>query len=203
MWWFGWSYWRRTRGSRALQVRSLSSQHGKYCVTLLHRFRPEALLCPTGVTNSTTCLTRDQAAAVRLAFTDYYGVDGKMIYPRMQPGSESVASMLYYSGNSELLFAQGILRQDEILTILAFPYSDDWFKYVVYNDSNWDSTKFSIQDAAVALAQNPFNIASWDADISAFKNAGGKLRKRDKLVILLNGTDTVNSHVSRPDGWCD
>jgi len=82
----------------------------------LCRFRPEALLCSPGVTNSTSCLTGAQAGAVRAAFTDYYGTDGKLIYPRMQPGSETIAALLYYTGG-------------------AFAYSVDWFRYVVY--SKW------------------------------------------------------------------
>ena len=80
----------------------------------LCRFRPEALQCAPGATNSSTCLTSAQVGAVREAFTDYYGVDGKLIYPRMQPGSEITASLLYYSSG-------------------AFSLSSDWFKYVVYS----------------------------------------------------------------------
>jgi len=80
----------------------------------LCRFRPEALQCPPGTTNSSTCLTSTQVGAVRQAFTDFYGVDGKLIYPRMQPGSEIIASLVYYTGG-------------------PFSYSSDWFKYVVYS----------------------------------------------------------------------
>jgi feruloyl esterase len=82
---------------------------------LLCRFRPEALQCPPGTTNSTTCLTSAQVGAVREAFTDFYGVDGKLIYPRMQPGSELVAQYVYYTPG-------------------PFPYSVDWFRYVVYSE---------------------------------------------------------------------
>lgn len=82
---------------------------------MLCQFRPEALLCPPGTSvNSTTCLTSAQAVAVREAFTDYYGVDGQLIYPRMQPGSEETAQYIYY-------------------TTGPFPYSVDWFRYVVYS----------------------------------------------------------------------
>jgi feruloyl esterase len=80
----------------------------------LCQFRPEALLC--GSSNSTNCLTPAQAGAVREAFADYYGIDGSLIYPGMQPGSEAVASRLLYAGG-------------------PFPYSVDWFRYVVYSTS--------------------------------------------------------------------
>jgi feruloyl esterase len=83
---------------------------------MLCRFRPEALLCPPGTANSTaaSCLTSAQALAVREAFTDYYGIDGQLIYPRMQPGSEATAQYIYY-------------------TTGPFSYSVDWFRYVVYS----------------------------------------------------------------------
>ncbi|KAE9370689.1 ferulic acid esterase [Stipitochalara longipes BDJ] len=122
----------------------------------LCRFRPEALQCPSGATNSSTCLTSAQVGAVRAAFTDFYGVDGKLIYPRMQPGSEIIASLVYYANG-------------------PFSYSSDWFKYIVYNNSNWDPANFTIADAKVAEDQNPFDIATWNGNISAFQNNGGKL----------------------------
>jgi feruloyl esterase len=81
---------------------------------LLCQFRPEALQCAPGVTNSSSCLTSAQVGAVRAAFTDFYGVDGKLIYPRMQPGSELTAQYVYYTSG-------------------PFPYSVDWFRYVVYS----------------------------------------------------------------------
>lgn len=82
----------------------------------LCQFRPEALQCAPGVMSPTSCLTSAQVGAVRAAFTDFYGVDGKLIYPRMQPGSELVAQYVYYTSG-------------------AFPYSVDWFRYVVYSRS--------------------------------------------------------------------
>ena len=84
---------------------------------LICQFRPEALQCPPGTTNFTSCLTSTQISAVREAFTDFYGVDGKIIYPRMQPGSELTAEYIYY-------------------TTGPFPYSVDWFRYVVYGMLN-------------------------------------------------------------------
>lgn len=81
---------------------------------LMCQFRPEALQCQPGAVNLTACLTNSQVSAVREAFTDFYGVDGKIIYPRMQPGSELIAEHVYYTAG-------------------PFPYSVDWFRYVVYS----------------------------------------------------------------------
>lgn len=93
----------------------------------LCRFRPEAMQCAPGITNSRTCLTSAQVGAVRVAFTDYYGVDGKLIYPRMQPGSEMIASLVYYSNG-------------------AFSFSSDWFKYVVYSWQHLSLTQKYLAD---------------------------------------------------------
>ena len=155
----------------------------------LCRFRPEALQCPPGTTNSSTCLTSAQVGAVRLAFTDLYGVDGKLIYPRMQPGSEAIASLVYYATG-------------------PFSYSTDWFNYVVYSwfsfclivgymlilvdTTTWNPKSFTIADAKVAEDQNPFDIATWNGDISAFQKNGGKLRKSLCLLSCAK-TDRVSS----------
>lgn len=59
-------------------------------------WRPEALICPTGI--STSCLTAVQAAAVRQVFEPYYGLNGSLVYPRMQPGGELLSTRFYYNG---------------------------------------------------------------------------------------------------------
>lgn len=60
-------------------------------------WRPETLICSPGQ-NTSTCLTGTQAAAVRQVYEPLYGVDGTLLYPRMQPGSELIAIFLYYTG---------------------------------------------------------------------------------------------------------
>ena len=80
----------------------------------LCQFRPEALLCGAS-SNGTSCLTSAQAGALRETFSDYHGVNGTLIYPRMQPGSEAVSSVVLYANG-------------------AFPYSTDWNRYVLYSE---------------------------------------------------------------------
>lgn len=62
----------------------------------LCHFNPEALLCTKN--NSTDCLTPAQVAIVRTIFSPFYGENGSLIYPAMQPGSEILASQNLYSG---------------------------------------------------------------------------------------------------------
>ena len=80
----------------------------------LCQFRPEALLCVQGNTNSSACLTSPQVAALRQIYTDYYGLDGELIYPRMQPGSELSSEGEYYTSG-------------------PFPYAVGYYRYVVYS----------------------------------------------------------------------
>lgn len=59
-------------------------------------FRPEALLCKRNTT--THCLTPPQVEMVREIFSPFYGEDGNLIYPAMQPGSEIIATTKLYAG---------------------------------------------------------------------------------------------------------
>ena len=59
-------------------------------------FRPEALLCDNDTV--TNCLSPTQVEMVRKIFSPYYGLDGNLIYPAMQPGSEIMASENLYAG---------------------------------------------------------------------------------------------------------
>jgi hypothetical protein len=45
------------------------------------------------------------------------------------------------------------------------------------DNSNWDPATFTIADAKEAEDQNPFDIATWNGNISAFQNNGGKIRR--------------------------
>jgi hypothetical protein len=45
------------------------------------------------------------------------------------------------------------------------------------DNASWDPTKFTVQDAAYAAAKNPFNIETWNGNLSTFQSSGGKLRK--------------------------
>ncbi|KAL8788211.1 MAG: hypothetical protein Q9195_007426 [Heterodermia aff. obscurata] len=74
----------------------------------------------------------------------------------MQPGSELMAVEKLYAGK-------------------PFSYSEEWFKYVVYNPS-WNPSSFNPdQDAAAAEALNPSNIRTWPCHLSAYRDKGGKL----------------------------
>lgn len=62
----------------------------------LCNFRPEALLCKKST--SANCLTSTQVGMVREIFSPFYGENGNLIYPAMQPGSEVLAAGNLYAG---------------------------------------------------------------------------------------------------------
>lgn len=64
--------------------------------TNLCKFNASALLC-TSETGA-GCLTSAQVTTVDRIFSDLVGEDGSSLYPRMQPGSEDLASVVYYNG---------------------------------------------------------------------------------------------------------
>lgn len=81
--------------------------------------------------------------------------------------------------------------------------AQEWFQYVVYNDTNWDPSTFSLQDAMVALEQNPFNIETWNGDLSSFSSKGGKLLTYHGLqdfVISSEISSLYYAHVARTMG---
>jgi len=98
----------------------------------------------------------------------------------MQPGSELEGSFIIYNG-------------------IPFIYSAEWFRYAIYNDPTWDPTTLSVQDAANAASLNPFNIETWEGDISPFASRGGKLLTyhglQDGLISSDNSARYYN-HVS-------
>lgn len=102
------------------------------------------------------CLNGAQAARVASIFTDFWGNNGTLVFPRLQPGAELSSYYIYLDGQ-------------------PFPYTTDWFRYVVLSNPNWDPRTLSLADVAEAAQLNPFNISTFDADLYAFKNAGGKI----------------------------
>jgi feruloyl esterase len=62
-----------------------------------------------------------------------------------------------------------------LLTGKPFGFTEDWYKYVIYEDPAWDATKLSLKDIAYALRLNPANAETWNGDLSAFKARGSKL----------------------------
>ncbi|EPE29434.1 alpha/beta-Hydrolase [Glarea lozoyensis ATCC 20868] len=116
-------------------------------------FDPEPLLCNGTGTN---CLSPGQVQIVKSIFEPLIDMTGITVYQAMQPGSEILAADRLYAG-------------------LPFPYSLEWFRYVVHQDPAWDPQNFSDVDIILAQDLNPFNIMTYPRDLDSFRQKSGKM----------------------------
>lgn len=120
----------------------------------LCKFKPEKLLCRS--TNATNCLNPEQVDQVTKIFSDYRYPDGKLIFPAMAPGGEINSASGLYAG-------------------VPWALSQDWFRYVIYNDATWNASNYDFSSAALAEKMNPANIRTYPASLPGFEKRGGKL----------------------------
>jgi feruloyl esterase len=120
----------------------------------LCKFDPSTMLCGRNVTGN--CLNENQVQQIKTIFADYRYPNGQLIFPGMQPGSEINAVDRLYAG-------------------APFAYSEDWFKYVVYNDPSWNASTYDFDDARAAEKLNPGDIRTYPSSLSGFERRGGKL----------------------------
>lgn len=145
-----------------------------------------SLLCASGTANSTSsCLTATQAETVRKIFSDVVNTQyNATVFPAMQPGSELLAQYIYYAGAD-------------------FSYTTDWFRYVVYNDPTWDPATLSSADYTAAAVQNPYNIMTWEGDLSGVKDKGAKIlhyHGQQDMIITSYNSPRYYEHVSQTMG---
>ncbi|GME48352.1 Tannase/feruloyl esterase [Neofusicoccum parvum] len=150
----------------------------------LCNYNPDGLICASNATNSSSCLTAIQAQTVRGIFAPLLNTDGSLVYPGMQPGSETTgAPQTYYAGRE---FG-----------------ASDWFRYAVLSDPSWDAASVTPADYTLSSDLNLFNIETWDGDLSAFRAAGGKLLHYHGLVdqvISSHNSPRYYEHVARTMG---
>lgn len=127
--------------------------------SVCHYTPSSAILCSSNNTtvNASSCLTDPQASTVRKFLSPLINSESNsLVYPAMQPGSEIAAAEIYYTGTS-------------------FSYSDDWFRYVVWDDPTWNPAAFNATDMTAAAVQNPFNVQTWKGNLSAVQDKGSKI----------------------------
>ncbi|KAL9076013.1 MAG: hypothetical protein Q9157_003815, partial [Trypethelium eluteriae] len=148
----------------------------------LCHFRPEALLCSNGTTAN--CLSPAQVDIVNNIYSPFYGSDGKLIFPAMQPGNELLAASGLYSG-------------------MPWPLSQDWYRYVLLNQSDWDQATFDLADAMLADEINPSNIRTWPTTLEPFSSRGGKILTfhggQDQQITSYNSPRLYNHLASGRD----
>lgn len=148
----------------------------------LCHYRPAALLCrDDGDEDDIRCLTGAQLATVRSVFSDFYGTDGSLIFPRIPPGADPAA------------LANG----------KPFQYSVDWFRYVLHQDPAWDPRTIGQDDYTLSATLDPFGVQTWRGDLSAARSRGVKILHyhglRDPLITSDN-SGRYYEHVSQTMG---
>ncbi|KAM5341456.1 hypothetical protein ACJ41O_014487 [Fusarium nematophilum] len=145
-------------------------------------YDPKNLLCADGET--TGCLTATQLETLRQIYSPLRSVDDSLVYPRMEPGAELTgAPQTYFAGQ---------------------PFgAADWFRYAIFNDSDWDPSTLKPEDYVLSSTLNLFNIETWEGDLSAFKDKGGKVLHYHGLVdgtIPSSNSPRYYEHVSKTMG---
>ncbi|KLO15223.1 tannase and feruloyl esterase [Schizopora paradoxa] len=145
-------------------------------------FRPEALVCE----DDARCLTSTQVEVFRKIYSPLYGTKGQLLASRFDPGAEGTADL------------RAVLFSDRI-----YDYVTDYWKHVIYNDTNRDLSHFDLTDVEFAGSVNPAGVATNGGDMSKFKSAGGKLvlyHGRRDAVISSGNTKRLYDRVSRSLG---
>ncbi|KAK7464292.1 hypothetical protein VKT23_006459 [Stygiomarasmius scandens] len=121
----------------------------------LCEYNPGRLICRND-SDSSTCITAEQAETIKRVFSSFF-INGKVAYPRMQPGGENPSWTTLILGGDVVHF------------------SADWFRFVVHSNPSLDVHTLGEADWELAEQLDPFNICTFKGDISAFKERGGKL----------------------------
>ena len=148
-------------------------------------FDPAVLLCQGPETES--CLTAAQVEAAKKLYGPLTNPrTDKEIYPGLEPGSE--LAWVAFTG------AQ------------PFSISNDYFRYVIHKNSDWDFRTFDAdQDVALAEKLDHDNVLkAVDPNLKRFVSHGGKLILyhgwSDNLIAPLNSVNYFNSVVSKLGG---
>ena len=117
-------------------------------------FDPKQLECKSG--DGADCLTAAQVETARTIYSPVVNPRTKdTIFPGFEPGSEN---------------GWGTMAGPRLFSI-----GGDFFKFIVFNDPNWDYRTFDF-DSGVARAEKVAGfLDAKDADLEAFRNHGGKL----------------------------
>ena len=114
----------------------------------------KSLTCKNG--DGPDCLTARQVHSAETIIGPLVDSSGKQLFPRLEPGTELRWARLAGGPEPAALFY-------------------DQFRYVIYQDANWDWRSFNLdRDAAKANAVNK-DVDALDPHLDAFAKRGGKL----------------------------
>jgi feruloyl esterase len=123
-------------------------------------------LCADGKANG-TCLTKQQLAALEVVYSPLI-VEGKEIYPGFPFGAEAE------SGSWDMWIA-GTSPFFQNSQSLHYMFSTNIFKYLVFNDPNWDYSKYDFKNFAAQTLYASSYLDATRTDYSEFKKRNGKI----------------------------
>lgn len=118
-------------------------------------FHPEVLLCGKATANSSACLNADQVQNLERMYSPWMDSSGTLINPGISPSGE--------------LSFPTIMNGDEPT------FGPNFYRYAVFNDSNWNWAETNASTIAFANDMNPGGLNAYDPDMRPFQDAGGKL----------------------------
>lgn len=127
----------------------------------------EALLC-TPASNASACVTPAQLATLNKFYNAWVDANQTLVFPGAALGTDPTFAM----GPSLSSLGYGL------------------FQWWVYNNTEWDYTKFTFNDVLFADAINPGGATADNFDLSPFQDRGGKIIKYHGLADALIPTSS-------------
>jgi feruloyl esterase len=116
--------------------------------------KPDIAPLLSNVSNSDT-ISDAQLAAIQRMFSPFI-VEGHLIHPGANWGYE----VPFFEAVSSPVTESAIL---------------EWFRYVVTENPSWNLSSLTPEFALLVQQANPFNIETFDGDLSAFRDRGAKI----------------------------
>jgi feruloyl esterase len=121
-------------------------------------FDPATLLCKHG--DELSCLTATQVASLKKIYAGGLDEQGHTIFPGLMPGDEAHQWKSWLVGDGPEVSL----------------YTQNYFRYMVYNDPSWNALTASTDQAMHAAdARTAAALNATDPDLSRFRARGGKL----------------------------
>jgi Tannase and feruloyl esterase len=130
------------------------------------RFDPSSLLCKAG--ESQQCLSAPQITALKKIYSGMQDASGKSIFPGYPAGGEAgpVAWSLWLTG----------AEPKRVEGTLIYGFSTGYFANMVFDKADWTFRGQSpVEDLAQAQEKTGQALDAPNPDLSAFRDAGGKL----------------------------
>lgn len=123
-------------------------------------------VCPDGMAGS-QCFTKQQLAAIMAVYEPLI-VEGKTIHPGFPFGGEA-------EPNSWDVWITGTSPYMPNTPSLHYMFATNIFKYLVFNDSAWDYSKYNFKNFAAQTAYAASYLNATSTDYSVFKKFNGKI----------------------------